>query len=557
MSWSVIRPGPFLSVPPISKSFIMKNLFRLMCLLIFVSFDMEARAQVPILSSYPSASAVIFLDFDGHTVNATSWNYAGPIVCGSSGLSNEKIVEVFNRVAEDYRPFNINITTDSTKYLAAPMKKRMRVIITTTYSWYSSSYGGVAFNNSFIWGDDNPCFVFSSLLVYNSKYIAEAAAHEAGHTLGLDHQASYNSSCVKLADYHTGTGSGEIGWAPIMGVGYYRNFTLWNNGPNMYGCNVIQNDLEIITSTANGFGYRSDDHGNSYASATLQTFSSNQFTASGVIEKNTDQDIFKFVMPYEARFQLNAIPYNVGTGNSGSDLDMQVTLFDASQNALNIYNPGTLLNSLVDTVLDGGTYYVKVEGKGNIYAPAYASLGSYSLQGNFAEGGTVLPLRRFELQGSQNGDLHQLSWVIDADETVLQQILEVSTDGRNFTWLAEPSTDSRSHTYRPGNNGTKIYRVKVEFDNGHYYYTNAVTLREMDDSKRPRLLNNPVTTQQIKVSSPGKYSYMLIDMSGKIIMAGQLGKGLTQININQLNHGMYLLRIEGDNQKWTEKIIKE
>ena len=40
-----------------------------------------------------------------------------------------------------------------------------------------------------------------------------------------------------------GLGSGEIGWAPIMGVGYYKNFTLWNNGPNSFGCTNYQSDL--------------------------------------------------------------------------------------------------------------------------------------------------------------------------------------------------------------------------------------------------------------------------------------------------------------------------
>src|SRR6476660_7365776 len=84
------------------------------------------KSQVPLLNSYPSAAAVVFLDFDGHTVNGTSWNYNGPIACGASGLNNSQITEVFNRVAEDYRPFNINITTDSNKYLAAPANQRPR-----------------------------------------------------------------------------------------------------------------------------------------------------------------------------------------------------------------------------------------------------------------------------------------------------------------------------------------------------------------------------------------------------------------------------------------------
>src|SRR6476661_1998476 len=197
----------------------------------FMLLSAVTLGQVPLYNSYPSATATIFLDFDGHYVNGTSWNMNGPISCGPSNLTQDQMTEIFNRVSEDYRPFNINITTDSTRYWSAPPYSRMRMVLTVTSSWYGSA-GGVSFVGSFTWGDNTPGFIFTALLNYNTKYIAEATAHEIGHTLGLRHQSSYNTSCVKTAEYNAGTGSGEIGWAPIMGVGYYRNFTLWNNGTN-------------------------------------------------------------------------------------------------------------------------------------------------------------------------------------------------------------------------------------------------------------------------------------------------------------------------------------
>ena len=277
-------------------------------------------AQVPALSSYPSASATIFLDFDGHTVEGTSWNWSGsPIVCATSGLNTAAITEIFNRVAEDYRPFNINITTDSTKFIAAPANRRMRVVITISSSWYGTTAGGVAFISSFTWGDDHPCFVFSALLGYNVKKISEAVSHESGHTLGLYHQSQYDANCYKITDYNAGIGTGEIGWAPIMGIGYNQNFTLWANGPNSFGCTSYQSDLDIITSAINGFGYRQDDHGDTITNATAVAFTNNQFEINGIIQRNTDEDMFRFIMPGKENFKLNATPYNVGTGNAGSD----------------------------------------------------------------------------------------------------------------------------------------------------------------------------------------------------------------------------------------------
>lgn len=538
------------------KNPVTKNLIRSLCLLMCACIQLSAHAQVPKLNSYPSATAVIFLDFDGHTVKNTSWNSSGPIQCGPSGLDNAMITEIFNRVSEDYRPFNINITTDSTKFLAAPANRRMRVILTVTSSWYGNA-GGVAFTGSFTWGDDSPCFVFTALLGYNLKFIGEAAAHEAGHTLGMYHQAYYDANCSKISDYYAGVGSGEIGWAPIMGVGYYKNFTLWNNGPNSWGCTNYQSDLDIITSATNGFGYRIDDHSNAFSNATLFTFISNQFDVNGVIERNTDNDYFKFTMPYAGRFELDAVPYNVGTGNSGSDLDLQITLYDESEAVLNIYNPGTLLSSIVDTALNAGIYYIKVEGRGNEYAPNYASLGSYSLVGKFEGGGTALPIRRLQLHGTQNGDLHSFDWIIDADETVAQQILEVSHDGRTFTSLTQTTKEARSYIYRPGSPATAQYRLQVSFDNGRRSYSNVVTLQEYSTSNRPKLVSNPITDNNIYINSPGNFTYTITDLNAKIIRTGLLSAGINHLDASAMSRGMYVVRFTGNDQQWTDKLLRQ
>lgn len=533
----------------------MKNYLQSCLMALLLSVAVNSTAQVPIYSSLPSATPVIFLDFDGHTVNGTSWNYAGPILCGASGMNDTKITEVFNRVAEDYRPFNVNVTTDSTKYWAAPASQRMRVILTVSYEWYGSA-GGVAFVNSFSWGDNTPCFVFTSLLNYNSKNISEAASHEAGHTLGMYHQARYDASCVKLSDYHSGTGTGEIGWAPIMGVGYYQNLTLWNIGPNPYGCTNIQNDLTTIARVQNGITIRTDDHSALFPSATSAAFVNNQFTVNGIITQETDQDLFSFTMPNTGRFQLNAIPYNVGTGNAGSNLDLQVTLFNGSQTQLNVYNPGTLLSSVVDTTLNAGTYYLRIEGKGNIYAPNFASLGSYSLQASLTAGGT-LPLRRLELTGELSGDRHRLNWLIDADEQVVEQILEVATDGRNFSPVIQPGNNDRTFMYRPYVSTAAQYRMFVTFDNGKSYYSNVVTLKGTGTVEKPKLVTNLISNNLITVNSPGIFSYTVVDMSGKVAVKGQLTNGLNNIPASAINGGMYIIRFVNGNEQWTDKFVKQ
>ena len=535
----------------------MKNFYKFILIIIAFCNTMIATAQTtPILNSLPSASAVILLDFDGHYVSGTSWNVSGPITCSSSGLNlTWQMTEVFNRVSEDFRPFNINITTDESKYTAAPVNKRMRVIITTSNAWYGTSAGGVAYLNSFIWGDDTPCFVFSALHSYNLKNIAEAASHETGHTLGLRHQSVY-SACTKTSEYNWGTGLGEIGWAPIMGAGYNRNMTLWYDGPNSTGCANYQNELSIITNSTNGFGYRTDDHTNVFSTATSTPFDASlQFNISGVIEKSDDKDLFKFTIPVFGQFTLSAVPYNVGTGNSGSDVDLQVELLDASQLTVASYNPGTLLNSIVDTFINAGTYYLRVDGKGNLYASEYGSLGSYSLQASYVDG-SILPLRRLELKGQLDRGNHELNWVIEADEKVKQQVLEVSTDGRSFAPLTEPGVSDRSYQYRPVEGKPLQYRVHVTFENTKQYYSNVITIRQGNTSK-PQLIGNIINGTALSVNSPGNYQYQVIDPSGRIMSRGTVSKGFSNISTGYVSPGFYIIRFNDNTEFWSEKFIKK
>jgi hypothetical protein len=542
----------------------MKNPLKSLALLGCIAISNFAGAQVPALNSLTSAAPVIYLDFDGETVTGTAWNYDGPIVCAPADVTTEQINLIFNRVAEDYRPFHVNVTTEYSKFLAAPINRRMRVILTTTWEWYAA-VGGVALPGTFNDGDDTPCFIFTSLfsgglanVTSRPKNIAEAASHETGHTLGLYHQAVYDGNCAIVSQYNGGMGGGEIGWAPIMGVGYYQNLTIWHNGPNPYGCSNIQSDLDIITNTdplnTNGISFRTDDHANTYAAATAANFNSGVFLLNGVVERNTDMDLFRFTMSSTGRFLLNANPYNVGQYNAGSNLDLQVTIYNSDQSVSNVYNPGTLLSSVIDTTLTSGTYYLKVEGRGNAFAPNYASLGSYTLQGQNSFG-NPLPLRVLKLSGQVNDDKHQLSWIIDADEQVIRTILEISTDGISFRPVTEPGNNDRGFTYKPTVSSNAQYRLNVTFDNGKQYYSNIITLRKTGNGARPKLVSNLVDNGTAGITSPGNYSYMIYDLNGKTISKGQLNNGYNQVSTAGVSRGMYMIRYAGGTEQWTDKLI--
>lgn len=191
-----------------------------------------------------SGQAVIFLDFDGGTVSNTSWNYAGDIVAAPANLVLVEQEAIVNNAIMDYSPFNVTVTKDESVYNAAPANKRVRCIITESHEWYGSNAGGVAYTGSWNWGDGTPCWVFSTLLGYNTKNIQEAVSHEIGHMFGLRHQASWDANCVLTSSYNYGC----CGEAPIMGVGYYQPDVHWWVGPNNLDCNSVQDDAAILAS---------------------------------------------------------------------------------------------------------------------------------------------------------------------------------------------------------------------------------------------------------------------------------------------------------------------
>ncbi|MBA2250220.1 MAG: T9SS type A sorting domain-containing protein [Chitinophagaceae bacterium] len=529
----------------------MKKSFTLVVLwVLFISLNAIA---LPKLSSFPSARATIFLDFDGHRVVSSSWNGGAPLNCAASSFNDTQITEVFNRVSEDYRPFNINITTDSTVFLAAPLTSRIRIVVTTTSAWYPN-VGGISYTGSFKWGDDTPGFVFVDKLAYNTKYVGECCSHEAGHTVGLSHQAKYDANCTFITTYNDGYGTGEIGWAPIMGNSYYKNFSGWNNGPTPNGCASNQDNLSIITSN-NGFTYRPDDYSDDpNTNPALITITNQAFNVSGLITTTTDKDAFKIVLPQNGTLHLNASPYSVGINDDGADLDIKLTLLNAAKQTINTYNPATLLSATIDTALTAGTYYIVLDGTGNANISDYGSLGSYTINGTFASG--ILPIKDVALSGKIENDKHNLSWNIISDDPIKTIEIQSSADGTNFKSLTNVAASAKNFLYNPFTTGNVFYRLKVTSVIDQTVYSNVIVLRSAALVVKPFTVSTLVH-DAIVVNASEDYQFLLADMSGRIIMKGNNNAGVNRININNVPNGMYLIQMVGNTAKATERIVKQ
>lgn len=505
-----------------------------------------AMAQVPKLNSFDSAAATIYIDFDGEVVNAAYWNNGNTLICEPAGLTADQMTEIFNRVAEDYRPFNINITTDLAKFVAAPLNQRTRIIVTPTSAW-RPGVGGISYTGSFTWGDDTPGFVFSDRLGF-TKYIAECVSHESGHTVGLSHQSRYNGSCTLTETYNTGNGAGETGWAPVMGNSYNRNMTGWNDGPTPYGCANTQDNLTIIT-TLNGFSYRTDDYTDNMNTGTTSLNTS--FSKAGIITTATDKDAFRYVVTDNSVFHMDVTPYSVGSNNTGANLDVQVQLYNGST-LVRTYNPTTSMSVTVDTTLNAGTYYFLVSGAGNEYASDYGSLGSYTIVGFRG----TLAIHDITLTGVVNNSKHNLSWNIIADEPIRSQVLEMSTDGRNFAPLSTINAARNSFEYTAYQNSVVYYRLKVTSVIDQTAYSNVVALKSTEGPGKSFNVSTFVQ-QELTVNAAENFQYQLTDINGRTIASGKGTVGMNRINLTRQPAGMYILQLGGNNIKQTERIIKQ
>jgi hypothetical protein len=525
----------------------MKNHFAPLILLLAMLLSFSA-FSTPILNSLPSAPATIYLDFDGYYVNSPDWNGGVPFQCDSSGMTDAQITEVFNRVSEDYRPFNVNITTDSNVFNGAPAIQRIREVITPTSAWYPG-VGGITYVGSFTWGDETPSFVFCALLGDDPKMVAECCSHESGHSLGLYHQSTWDTSCDLLAVYSVGDGSGEVGWAPIMGDSYYQNMTGWYNGLTPYACTLSQDNLSVIT-TQNGFTYRPDDYSDDINSNPT-VVNSTGTSLTGIISTSTDKDAFKFTMSSNSNFNLNVSPYSVGPNDEGADLDVKVSLYDGAQNLINTYDPPTTMDVSIDTTLAPGDYYLVVQGSGNSYTSNYGSLGSYTM----VMLGGPLPIQGVTLTGKTDNSNHDLSWNILSSEAIKSIVLEYSTDGKNFSSLQALPPTTTSYDYTPFENEGIYYRLKVTSVSNQSLYSNIVVLNEVQQNQSFTV--STLVQSDISVNAPENFQYQLNTINGTSVVIGKGVQGFNKLNINNLANGIYVLQLIGNNSRQVERIIKQ
>lgn len=350
------------------------------------------------LHSRPGSQRVLFLDFDGHVISGTAWNtvyaqdtWTAPAFSADadpttfSDAERAVIVDVWRRVAQDYAPFDVDVTTADpgqdaiTRAGSTDALFGTRVLITPDATQSQCDCGGRAYvdvvDRTSSHASYQPAWVYPQALSNSSKYIAEAASHEAGHNFGLNHDGT------QTASYYQGSG----GWGPIMGSPYGQPVTQWNKG-TYPGANNFQDDLVVIAD--NGAPLVADD-------VTQSGVLPLPGSVTGLVNGTLDVDTFTMTAP------VGTLTVSVAPHWPGPNLDTALTVRDSNgvlvASSSPVYDATTVQASVgasVAAAVAAGSYSVSVEGAGNgVVGSAgesdYGSVGWYTLTASMT--GAVTP----------------------------------------------------------------------------------------------------------------------------------------------------------------------
>ncbi|MBI4901108.1 MAG: hypothetical protein HY829_11600, partial [Actinobacteria bacterium] len=358
--------------------------------------------QTFLLHSKPGSTKTIYLDFNGGTASGTGWHAGYPTTpttqpawdpsgngAAFSDAELASIQTIWQYVAEDYAPFDVDVTTADPgpagihRSSVLDLSYGSRVLITPSVGAQEAicpgGCGGVAYIDVFDtingggagaagdgYGFRQPAWVFPQRLGNSPKNIAEAAAHEVGHNFGLRHDANATQS------YDRGHGA----WAPIMGVGYDRPISQWSKGDYL-GATNQEDDVAIIRAVA---GSRVDEAPASFVAApTLPN-------GTAYVTDRTDVDTF--VLGDCA----GAVTVTASPLPSQANLDIELTVLDGRGQVVATADPASAQTSLttasgmgasLSLSLERGIYFVSVDGAGNgawsVGYDDYGSLGAYTL----------------------------------------------------------------------------------------------------------------------------------------------------------------------------------
>ena len=211
----------------------------------------------------------------------------------------------------------------------------------------------------------------------------------------------------------------------------------------------------------------------------------------------------------------------------------------------------------------GGSATGNVATTGSITSPSVGSFGAFTFGSlNFS-----LPLNFLGISAKRKDNYSLVQWKT-ADEYNVDHFEVERKDSRNtsFFKIADVIANNRStNNYQIEDHlpldGTAFYRIRSVDRDGKYAYSKIVAVSDIGDGSMA-VINNPArNTIFISVNSvpKGNYVWQLIDVSGRIVDAGQLlldGQSVIDIAVPaKATKGIYMVKVRNGVFEFADKVM--
>ena len=211
----------------------------------------------------------------------------------------------------------------------------------------------------------------------------------------------------------------------------------------------------------------------------------------------------------------------------------------------------------------GGSATGNVATTGSITSPSVGSFGAFTFGSlNFS-----LPLNFLGISAKRKDNYSLVQWKT-ADEYNVDHFEVERKDSRNtsFFKIADVIANNRStNNYQIEDHlpldGTAFYRIRSVDRDGKYAYSKIVAVSDIGDGSMA-VINNPArNTIFISVNSvpKGNYVWQLIDVSGRIVEAGQLlldGQSVIDIAVPaKATKGIYMVKVRNGVFEFADKVM--
>ena len=158
---------------------------------------------------------------------------------------------------------------------------------------------------------------------------------------------------------------------------------------------------------------------------------------------------------------------------------------------------------------------------------------------------------------------HLLKWTV-ATPTVNAKSFIVQYSINGSVWhnletltISDPQQGAFEYSYLPNTNEPRLYRLKQIDLDGVFIYSNTILLQSTTNNLIS-IYPNPVSDiLYINLGSEENASVQLLNSNGQVLQSKGILKGSSFIYTNNLNNGIYLLRVQTKNNSQIFKFVKQ